>query len=86
MQGHQKSECELANHLMSNDSSDKELQNMAGVAPEGATAESESEPEPEEAYRAVNNTGNQELLKPRKMSDRNLFIANTGATCHIQIG
>ena len=83
-QGHRKDDCEFANHLMSDDSSDEELEDTAGVDPEGATAESESEPEPEEAYRAVNSTGSPGLIKPRKMSDRNLFIADTGATCHIK--
>ena len=84
MRGHQKSKCEFANHLMSDESGDEEFEDTAGVDPEGATAESESEPEPEEAYRAVNSTGHQGLLKPRKMSDRDLFIADTGATCHIK--
>ena len=82
---HPKAECEFAHHLMSDKSSDEEFDEAAGVDLEGATAKSESEPEPEEAYRAVNSTGNQGLLKPRKMSDPNLFIADTGATCHIKV-
>ena len=82
---HPETECEFANHLMSDESSDEENDDAAGVDPEGTTAESESEPEPEEAYRAVNSTGHSSLIKPRKMSDRNLFIADTGATCHIKV-
>ena len=86
MRGHQKSECEFANHLMSNELSDKEeFDDTAGVDPEGATAELELEPEPKEAYHAVNSTGNSGLIKPRKMSNRNLFIADTGARCHIKV-
>ena len=53
MQGHQKSECEIANHLMSDESSDEELEDTAGFDPEGVTAESETEPEPEEAYHTL---------------------------------
>ena len=43
---HPKAECKFANHLMSNESSDDELENTAGVDPEGATAELELEPNP----------------------------------------
>ena len=71
---------------MSDESSDEEeSDDAAGVDPEGATVKSESEPGPKEAYRAVNSTRNSGLIKPRKMSNQNLFIADTGAMCHIKV-
>ena len=58
MRGHPHNECKFANHLMSSESSDDEYDGAAGDIVEGATAESESEPKPKEAYRVVNSTGN----------------------------
>ena len=85
MRGHSKSKCKFANHLMSNKLSDQEnFDGVAGNDPEGATAKLKLKPPLEETYCAVNSTENQSLVKPPKMSNQNLFIADTGATCHIK--
>ena len=46
MRNHSKTICEFANHLMSDQSSEEEFECAAGANPEGATAKSESEPDP----------------------------------------
>lgn len=48
------------------DKSSEDEFDVAVNNPKDATAELELEPKPKEAYRAVNSTGNDGLIKPQK--------------------
>ena len=80
MPGHSKMKCSKDN--LCNDSEDDEDGVYDCNTATDEDQESESEPEPEEAYRTAMSSI---PIEPRKMRDPNLFIADTGATCHIKV-
>ena len=52
------------------DKSSEDEFDVAVNNPKDATAELELEPKPKEAYRAVNSTGNDGLIKPQKWATK----------------